>query len=66
MSAEIINLAKARKAKARAEKGAQASQNRARFGRTKADKAFEKAQQEKTVRLLDQSKRDKPPKDSGE
>jgi hypothetical protein len=66
MSAEIINLAKARKAKAKAGKAAQATQNRAKFGRTKADKAFEKAQQDKAVRLLDQSKRDKPPKDSGE
>ena len=60
MTAEIINLAKARKAKARADKGAKATQNRAKFGRTKADKALVKAVEDKTIRLLDQSKRDKP------
>ncbi len=66
MTAEIINLAKARKAKARADKGAQAAHNRAKFGRSKADKALVKAVQDKTVRLLDQARREKPPKDSGE
>ncbi len=66
MTAEIINLSKARKAKARADKGAQATQNRAMFGRSKADKALVKAIEDKTVRLLDQTKREKPPKDSGE
>lgn len=66
MSAEIINLAKARKAKSRADKSVQATQNRAKFGRSKADKALVKAVEDKTVRLLDQSKRDKPPQESGE
>ena len=66
MTAEIISLSKARKAKARADKGAAAAQNRVKFGRTKADKALVKAVEEKTVRLFDQSKREKPPKDSGE
>jgi hypothetical protein len=65
MTAEIINLSKARKARARADKGAKAAQNRALFGRTKADKALVKAVEDKTVRLLDQSKREKPPEDSG-
>lgn len=36
---EIVNLNRARKAKARAEKERQAADNRARFGRTKAEKA---------------------------
>lgn len=36
--AEIINLRTVRKQKARAEKEAQASQNRVLFGRTKAEK----------------------------
>ncbi len=66
MTAEIINLAKARKAKARTDKGAKAAQNRALFGRSKADKALVKAAEDKTVRLLDQSKREKPPTDAGE
>ena len=66
MTAEIINLAKARKAKARADKDAKATQNRAKFGRSKADKSLVKAVEDKTVRLLDQARRDKPPKDSGE
>lgn len=35
---DVINLRQARKAKARAEKEAQAQENRARFGRTGAEK----------------------------
>lgn len=66
MSAEIINLSKARKAKAKADKSAAASQNRFKFGRSKAEKALDKAQQDQVVRRLDQAKRDKPPQDSGE
>ncbi len=66
MSAQIINLSKARKAKARADKDAKAAQNRAQFGRTKADKALVKAVEDKTIRRLDQAKRDKPPTDRGE
>lgn len=65
MTAEIINLSKARKAKARADQGAKAAQNRALFGRSKADKALVKAVEDKTVRLLDHSKREKPPEDPG-
>lgn len=37
MTAEIINLGRARKRRARAEKAGQASENRIRFGRTKAE-----------------------------
>lgn len=56
--AEIINLRTVRKQKARADKAAVADQNRALFGRTKAEKlkqATEKAQSEKH---LDGHKRD--------
>lgn len=60
MSAEIINLSKARKAKAKADKSAQATQNRFKFGRTKADKSLDKAKQDHVVRRLDQAKLDKP------
>lgn len=56
--AEIINLNKARKAKLRVEKSARAEENRARFGRTKAQKQAEAAESAKVARLLDDSKRD--------
>ena len=56
--AEIINLNKARKAKLRVEKSARADANRARFGRTKAQKQAEAAESAKVARLLDDSKRD--------
>jgi hypothetical protein len=42
--AEIINLRMARKHKARADKEAQAAQNRISFGRTKAEKQLSAAQ----------------------
>ncbi len=38
MSADIINLRQARKAKARAERERQAAEHRARYGRTRADR----------------------------
>lgn len=50
--ADIINLRNARKQKARADKDAQAQQNRILFGRTKAEKlkqAAEKAQADKHI-----------------
>jgi hypothetical protein len=56
---EPINLNKARKAKARVEKQQRAAENRIKYGRTKAQKAADKLSQEKTVRHLDLSKRDK-------
>lgn len=56
--AEIINLNKARKAKARVDKSARADENRARFGRTRAEKQADAAETAKVKRLLDDSKRD--------
>ena len=50
--AEIRSLSKARKTKARAEKEATAEANRAKFGRTKAEKrkdTVEKANAEKQI-----------------
>ncbi len=55
--AEIINLNKARKAKARVEKSARAQENRARFGRTKAEKQAEAAEKARIAKALDDSKR---------
>lgn len=56
--AEIINLNRARKAKARVEKSARAVENRARFGRTRAQKAADAEEAARTAKLLDESKRD--------
>lgn len=55
---EIVNLNKARKAKARAETRAQAETNRVRFGRTKGEKAAAKSESAKLSRRLDDAKRD--------
>jgi Domain of unknown function (DUF4169) len=51
--AEIVNLRQARKARARIAAGAAAAENRARFGRTKADKARERLEAEASGRTLD-------------
>jgi hypothetical protein len=56
--ADIINLNQARKERARAAKSAKAEENRARFGRTKAEKAADRAETSKIDRLLDDSKRE--------
>ena len=56
--AEIINLNKARKAKARVDKSARADENRVRFGRTKAQKQADAAESAKVSRVLDDAKRD--------
>jgi hypothetical protein len=58
--AEIINLNRARKAKARAADVKQASENRVAFGRTKAEKQAAKAEQERVARLHQGLKRDTP------
>ncbi len=56
--AELINLNKARKAKARAHGKAQAAENRAKFGQTKGQKAVAKLDAERARRELDGKKRD--------
>lgn len=50
---EIINLRQARKARNRLEKEKQAESNRALFGRTKGQKAKDKAESDKLQRHLD-------------
>lgn len=55
---EPINLNKARKAKARADKEQNARENRIKYGRTKAEKARDKLNTEKQKRDVDQSKLD--------
>lgn len=56
--ADIVNLNQARKAKAKADDKARASQNRAKFGRTKGEKALEEARAEKLKRELDGARRE--------
>lgn len=53
-----INLNKARKAKAKANKEAKAAENRAKFGRSKAEKAAETLKAEKAKREIDGKRRD--------
>jgi hypothetical protein len=56
--AEIVNLRQARKAKARAGKEAEAATNRAKFGRTTAEKQLEAAKQSIEGKRLDGHKRE--------
>ncbi|MGN6123700.1 MAG: DUF4169 family protein [Sphingomonas oligoaromativorans] len=56
--AEIVNLNRARKAKARVDAAKQAEANRARFGRTRADREAEAAEQARRKALLDGAKRE--------
>ena len=55
---EPINLNKARKARARADKAQRAQENRVKFGRTKSEKARDKALQQKSRAELEGKKRD--------
>jgi len=60
--ADIINLNKHRKQKARADADKQAADNRVRFGRTKADKKKAALEVEVARARLDQLRRE-PPRD---
>ena len=57
--AEIVNLRRARKDKARREREGEADANRRRFGRTKAEKAADKDAQERARRDIDSKKIDR-------
>ncbi len=61
--AEIVNLNKARKLKARAAAEQQAAENRVRYGRTKAEKQRDTAAAEEAQRRMDLLKREPPPQD---
>ena len=56
--AEIINLRRARKRKERADKEAQAAENRIAFGRTKAERTVSEARNDLAKRRLEAHKRD--------
>lgn len=57
--AEVINLKQQRKAKARTEKEKKASENRVKFGQTKAEKNKKKIESKRDEKLLEGHKRDK-------
>jgi hypothetical protein len=56
--ADILSLNKARKTKAREAKEATASQNRAKFGRTKAEKAVDDSRKAMAEKSIDGHKRE--------
>ncbi|HVZ13386.1 MAG TPA: DUF4169 family protein [Bauldia sp.] len=56
--AEIINLRRARKAHRRTEAAGKAEANRAKFGRTRAEKEAETKRAEQMRRALDAHRRD--------
>lgn len=55
---EIVNLNRARKAKAKCEREAQAAQNRITYGLTKAEKQKRRAEEQATRQQLDGHKLD--------
>ncbi|WP_380877991.1 hypothetical protein ACFB49_15070 [Sphingomonas sp. DBB INV C78] len=55
---EVINLRLARKAKARSDATAKAAENRAKHGRTKAQKAAEAVEQARLKAVLDGAERE--------
>lgn len=63
-SGRPISLAKARKARDRAKKAAEADENAAKFGRTKAQKAREEADRARARSHLDSHRVDRGDKDA--
>ena len=58
MSAEIINLRRAKKNLARAESEKQADANRVKFGRSKSEKTITAIENNRSAKGLDGKKRD--------
>ena len=56
--ADLINLRKARKSKAKAEKSARADENRVRYGQTKVEKQILDKEHTATIRKLDNKRLD--------
>ena len=56
--AEIVNLRRARKRKARDDKDIKADENRAIFGRSKSEKKLAEASRKLSNKLLDDHKRE--------
>jgi hypothetical protein len=57
MTADIVNLAKARKARERANREREAHQNRLKFGQSKAERNLLEAQERKSRTELDRARR---------
>lgn len=57
--AELVNLNRARKARARTDAETKAAENRVRFGRTKAERHLEQARAEKARKDIDSGKRER-------
>ena len=58
MTADIVNLRRARKAKARTERDKTAAANRAVFGRPKSEKVKSEAERQRAARALEGHRRD--------
>lgn len=56
---DVINFNKARKAKARTDAKASAEANRAKFGRTKSEKARDRIEKERAEKIVDGAKLEK-------
>jgi hypothetical protein len=56
--AEIVNLNRVRKARAKVEAGKRAEANRAKFGRTKAEREAKAVEQARRDALLDGARRE--------
>jgi hypothetical protein len=61
MTGQVVNLNKARKARAKAAAKAGADANAARFGRTRAERAAEAAEERRKATHLDAHRRDPDP-----
>ena len=59
MPADVVNLRRARKAKARVDRERAAETNRVLFGRTKAEKERQAAERDMAARALESHRRDK-------
>jgi hypothetical protein len=58
MPADIVNLRRARKAKARSEREKTAADNRVAFGLSKAERRLTKAEREREQRAIDAHRRE--------
>lgn len=58
MSAEIVNLRRVRKAKARSEREKQAADNRVAFGRTKGERALAEAERRRAETSIEGHRRE--------
>jgi len=58
MPADIVNLRRARKTNARAEREKVAADNRVNFGRSKSEKTLSKTERERALKTIDGHRRE--------